>query len=137
MPPRVNRQRLPFSQSFGFKESRDKEIQMKVTAPLFLTALATATIFCFSNISTALAQSPSDSKSAPKQDTGDVDMTQFNHLKRKSKQPKLKIDYSCQDLTGKVFNKDEPGFQRCLENSQSALMNKNKPVEAPSGERTQ
>ncbi len=85
---------------------------------------------------TAQTQPTSSASSENKSKTGDIDMNQFNNIKQKSGKPKLKVNYSCQDLTGKTYKKDDPGFDKCLDDSQTAIMNKNRPVEAPNGERT-
>ena len=104
----------------------------------------TLTLFClcfflnFANAGTPPAKVnpvPSNDLIKKVDNTGDIDMNQFKKIP-KSGRPKMRIKYSCQDISGKTIKRNDPGFDKCLEDSQSALMNKNRPVEAPSGEHT-
>ncbi len=67
--------------------------------------------------------------------TGDIDMNQFKKIPKNGR-AKMRVKYSCHDLSGKTYKRNDPGFDKCLEDSQSAMMNKNQPVEAPRGEHT-
>lgn len=70
---------------------------------------------------------------------GDINMKQFKNLKEKPKPADMgqNIQTTCVDPQGTIIKKGESGFDTCLANSQSPVMNQPRTAEIPNDPRKQ
>lgn len=98
----------------------------------------------------ALAQAPSQKPAAPPtqagpspapsaKSTGDIDMNQFDNLKPKKTaiESGLKVQVTCTTPQGTLIKKGERGFDTCVSNSQSPVMNQPRTTEKENDPREQ
>lgn len=64
------------------------------------------------------------------EDTGDIDMTQFQGVKPAQKGPKLNVNSTCETQDGSLLKKGDRGYKDCLEFKANRVMNQPHPPEA-------
>jgi hypothetical protein len=112
---------------------------MKAFPMMFLFVISLS--FHLAGSPAAAAENSPVGTTAKSPSTGDIDMNQFKNLdpsqeREKRKDSRIKIDMTCTDPQGHLIKKGEVGFETCMSQKQTPLINQSRTPETPNDPRS-
>lgn len=112
---------------------------MKAFPMMFLFAISLS--FHLTGFPAAAAQNSPPAATAKNPSTGDIDMNQFKNLnpsqdREKRKDSRIKINMTCTDPQGHLIKKGEVGFEACMSQKQTPLIDQSRTPETPNDPRS-